>query len=136
MHSGRTGSQGKGYGLFGLKKWYWHKSINFQPSLRECHKKIKVGYDKFKSLLKGLNQIFEKNESNPEKATELIYQIAEIVYKEQKSPLEIRNNLNSKIEQNRILEDEIQSNELKLKSNDVTSEEFSYQILEKQSFGI
>lgn len=86
-------------------------------------KKFGSDHDKFKFLLKGLDRIFEKNESNPETAAELIYQIAEIVYKEQKSPLEIRDNLSSKIEQDRILEDKIKNNELKLKSNYITTEE-------------
>ena len=66
---------------------------------------------------------FRKKRVEPWTAAELIYQIAEIVYKEQKSPLEIRDNLNSKIEQDRILEDKIKSNELKLKSNYITTEE-------------
>ena len=52
-----------------------------------------------------------------------MYQIAEIAYKEQKSLPEILDNFNSKIEQDRILEDKIKSNDLKLKSNNVTSEE-------------
>ena len=53
----------------------------------------------------------------------MIYQIAEIAYKEQKSLSEIRDDFNSKIEQDRMLEDKIKSNESKLKSNNVTSEE-------------
>jgi hypothetical protein len=86
-------------------------------------KKFGLDHDKFESLFKGLEHIFGKNESNPEKAAKLIYQIAEIAYKEQKSLPEILDSLNSKIEQDRILEDKIKSNDLKLKSNNVTNEE-------------
>src|SRR6476660_2433151 len=52
-------------------------------------KKFGSDHDKFESLFKGLEHILEKNGSNPEKAAELIYQIAEIAYKEQKSLSEI-----------------------------------------------
>ena len=86
-------------------------------------KKFGSDHDKFESLFKGLEHIFGKNESNPEKAAELIYQIAEIAYKEQKSLSEILDSLNSKIEQDCVLEDKIKSNNQKLKSNNVTSEE-------------
>ena len=86
-------------------------------------KKFGSDHDKFKSLFKGLEHILEKNESNPDKAAELMYQIAEIAYKEQKSLPEILDSFNSNIEQDRILEDKIKSNDLKLKSNNVTSEE-------------
>ena len=86
-------------------------------------KKFGSDHDKFESLFKGLEHIFEKNESNHEKAAELIYQIAEIAYKEQKSLWEILDIFNSKIEQDRMLEDKIKSNDLKLKSNNVTNEE-------------
>ena len=78
-------------------------------------KKFGSDHDKFESLFKGLEHIFGKNESNPDKAAELIYQIAEIAYKEQKSLSEILDSFNSKIEQDRILEDKIKSNDLKAK---------------------
>jgi len=86
-------------------------------------KKFGSDLDKFEILFKGMEHIFGKNESNPEKTAELLYQIAEIAYKEQKSLSEILDSFNSKIEQARILEDKIKSNDLKLKSNNVTSEE-------------
>ena len=86
-------------------------------------KKFGSDHDKFDSLFKCLEHILEKNGSDPDKAAELIYQIAEIAYKEQKSLSEILDSLNSKIEQDRILENKIKSNDLKLKANNVTSEE-------------
>ena len=52
-------------------------------------KKFWSDHDKFESLFKGLEHIFGNNESNPEKAAELIYQVAEIASKEQKSLPEI-----------------------------------------------
>jgi hypothetical protein len=86
-------------------------------------KKFGSDHDKFESLFKGLEHIFGKNESNPDKVAELIYQITEIAYKEQKSLSEIRDSFNSKIEQDRMLEDKIKRNVQKLKSNNVTTEE-------------
>src|SRR6476619_1003820 len=96
-----------------------HSNLRYVNAL----KKFGSDYDKFESLFKGLEHIFEKNDSDPHKAAELIYQIAEIAHKEQKSLSEIDDSFNSKIEQDRILEDKIKSNDLKLKSNYVTSEE-------------
>jgi len=96
-----------------------HSNLRYVNAL----KKFGSDYDKFKSLFKGLEHIFEKNDSDPDNAAELIYQIAEIAHKEQKSLSEIDDSFNSKIEQDRILEGKIKSNDLKLKSNYVTSEE-------------
>jgi hypothetical protein len=97
--------------------------LNSNLRYENALKKFGSDHDKFESLFKGLEHILEKNESNPDKAAELIYQIAEIAYKEQKSLSEILDSFNSKIEQDRILEDKIKSNDLKLQSNNVTSEE-------------
>ena len=67
-----------------------------------------------------LGQIISQNDGDPDIAVPIIYQILEIVYKLQKSPIEILEELKSFTNKRRMLEDQIRTIETELKNNSVT----------------
>jgi hypothetical protein len=83
-------------------------------------KKYGSDNDKLELLLVSLGQIISQNDGDPDIAVPIIYQILEIVYKLQKSPIEILEELQSFTNKRRMLEDQIRTIETELKNNNTT----------------